>query len=98
MRKNMARILREDWFAVAQGDIYPVLHQAGSELTGELLRRAEGLGKMVDSETPAQTRAREKAEAKAAQEAEAARLAQEEAERLAAEEEAARKAAEGGEG
>jgi hypothetical protein len=93
----MAKVLKSDWLAVAVGDIYPVLHPAGSELSGELLQRAEGLGLLVDSETPAQAKARQKAEAKAAEEAEAARLAaEEEADRKAAEEEAARKASEGG--
>lgn len=105
----MARILKKDWLAVAVGEIYPVLHDAGSTLTGELLDRAEGLGLMVDDETPAQAKRRLAAEAKVAEEAEAARLAQEDADRKAAEEaeavrlqeeeaakEAAKKAAEGG--
>lgn len=63
----MARVLKTDWLAVASGNIYPDLYPAGSELKGELLERAEMLGKMTDAETPAQVKNRQKAEAKAAE-------------------------------
>lgn len=91
----MARILKKDWSAVAVGDIYPVLHEAKSELSGELLTRAESLGLMEDGETPAQARARAKAEAKAAEDAAAKLKADAEAEAKAKEEAEAKAKAEG---
>ncbi len=63
----MARVLKEDWLAVAEGSIYPDLHPAGSELQGELLQRAEKLGKMVESK--ARGVAKNAAEAEAAKKA-----------------------------
>lgn len=37
-------ILKQDWLAVPEGEIYPVQFRAGDTLTGELLDRAEALG------------------------------------------------------
>ena len=66
----MARILKEDWLAVPAGAIYPNLYKAGAALTGELLDRAEALGKMTDD--PAQAEAAAQAEAEAQARAQAA--------------------------
>ncbi len=82
--------LKKSWDAVKVGEIYPQHYPAGTELEGELLERAKGLG-LVESSKEAS--ARKKAEADAA--AEAQRLqAEAEADRLkkAAEEEAAEQA------
>lgn len=44
----MAFKLKADWLAVPAGEIYPVQFVAGTELTGELLERAKGLGKVEE--------------------------------------------------
>lgn len=41
-------ILKQDWLAVPEGEIYPVQFVAGDTLTGELLDRARGLGLIED--------------------------------------------------
>lgn len=37
-------MLKDDWFAVPAGAIYPVLYPKGTLLEGELLARARDLG------------------------------------------------------
>lgn len=37
-------MLKQDWFAVPDGQIYPVMFPKGTILTGEMLRRADELG------------------------------------------------------
>lgn len=37
-------MLKQDWFAVPEGELHPKMYLAGTVLTGELLERAEKLG------------------------------------------------------
>jgi hypothetical protein len=56
-------ILKQDWLAVPEGQIYPVQFVAGETLTGELLDRARGLGLIEDKavvEAPENKRGRRK--------------------------------------
>jgi hypothetical protein len=57
-------MLKVDWFAVPEGEIYPQMYRAGTVLSGELLDRALALGLVAESqdpppvEAPARSRAR----------------------------------------
>jgi hypothetical protein len=56
-------MLKADWLAAAQGEIYPTLYPAGTILTGELLDRARAAGLIEEAEPakvdqPMATRAR----------------------------------------
>jgi hypothetical protein len=62
--------LKKDWHAVPAGAIYPVMYPAGTELSGELLDRAQALGLV---ETAKQSKAQRLAD-EAAAEAEAKRV------------------------
>ncbi|MEH7827112.1 hypothetical protein [Gemmobacter denitrificans] len=37
-------MLKQDWFAVPEGEIHPKMFTAGTVLSGELLERAKALG------------------------------------------------------
>lgn len=41
-------MLKNDWLAAAEDEIYPRLYPAGTVLTGELLERARGLGLLAE--------------------------------------------------
>jgi hypothetical protein len=41
-------MLKQDWFAVPAGEIYPQMFTAGTVLTGDLLERAKALGIVDD--------------------------------------------------
>jgi hypothetical protein len=47
-------MLKADWFAASETEIYPRIYPAGTVLTGELLERARALGLLVeDDQKPA---------------------------------------------
>lgn len=46
----MAKKLKTDWFAASEQDLHPQLYPAGTELTGDLLDRAEALGLVADED------------------------------------------------
>jgi len=41
-------MLKKNWLAAKENEIYPQLYPAGTVLTGELLERAKGLGLIED--------------------------------------------------
>jgi hypothetical protein len=61
----MAFKLKQDWLAVPVGAIYPNLYAAGTELTGELLERAKGLGKVEEVKPEPKTKAKAVSDGKA---------------------------------
>lgn len=56
-------MLKEDWFAVPDGEIYPQMFAKGTVLNGNMLARAKALG-LVD-ELPARAAPQNKAAKKA---------------------------------
>lgn len=42
-------MLKQDWLAVKEGDVYPTQFDKGAILTGELLARATALGLLEDA-------------------------------------------------
>lgn len=45
-------MLKQNWFAVPDGEIYPVMYLAGTMLSGELLARARAMG-LIEDQAPA---------------------------------------------